>query len=96
MRIAVTPDPLSDNYALRAVTPGTQELTAIFRNKAIILDPEADVPFRYINTGLDSKTITRLKFLVSRTDVMNVHSKIMGRIVPVVAFYILICKIIGY
>ena len=77
MRMAVTGDELSDNYTLRAVLPGAQELTAIFRNQAVVLDPETDVPLRNVDTGLYCQTITCFEFLIPRTDVMNVQTEIV-------------------
>ena len=71
-RMAVTAELLSGNYSLRAVLPGAQELTAVFSYQAVVLDPEAGVPFWNINTGFDGKAITCFKFLVPRADVVNV------------------------
>ena len=68
MRIAVTGDELSDNYTLRAVIPGAQELAAVFSYQAVVLDPETDVPLRNVDTGLYCQTITCFEFLIPRTN----------------------------
>ena len=94
--MAVTPELLSDNYSLRAVLPGAQELTAFFSYQAVVLDPEAGVPLGDIHTGFYGKTITCFKFLVSRSDIMNIKSEIVRSVVPVVATHVLFRKIIRY
>ena len=68
----------------------------MIRYQTVVLDPEADVPLRDIDTWLYRKTITCLEFLISRTDVMNIKTKIVRSVVPIITAHVSFGKIIGY